>query len=61
MIIEDSQVPVLYESEGKIRFNHGGIFVTNPYISTCGRFDVDPVKFYGLGENQLCNFVMQLR
>jgi hypothetical protein len=29
-------------------FEHKGIFVTDPYISECGRFEVDPYTYYGL-------------
>lgn len=30
-----------------ISFDHDGIAVTNPFRSTCGTFDVDPVAEYG--------------
>lgn len=29
-------------------FEHEGTIITNPYISECGRFEVDPVKYYKL-------------
>jgi len=27
---------------------YGGISITNPYLSECGRFKVDPLSYYGL-------------
>jgi hypothetical protein len=33
---------------GDVGFVHNGIFIENPFISECGRFDVDPLKHYGL-------------
>jgi len=33
-------------------FNYKGQFITNPFISPCGRFDVNPKKYYGLTEEQ---------
>ena len=27
--------------------------VTNPYMSECGRFEVDPITYYGLTEKEL--------
>ena len=29
------------------------IFITNPTLSECGRFEVDPIKHYGLTQEQL--------
>jgi len=34
--------------DGDVGFVHNGIFIENPFISECGRFDVDPLKHYGL-------------
>lgn len=40
--------------EGLIQwgFDFKGIFITNPYISECGRFEVKP-SYYGLNEEDL--------
>ena len=34
-------------------FTHKGIFVTNPFQTECGRFDVDPLKHYGLNLDEI--------
>ena len=34
-------------------FNYKGQFITNPFISPCGRFDVNPKKYYGLTEEEV--------
>ena len=34
-------------------FEHFGVDVTNPYISECGRCDVDPTIYYGLSQEEL--------
>ena len=31
-------------------FEYGGVSITNPYLSECGRFEVDPFEYYGLTE-----------
>ena len=31
-------------------FEYDGITITNPYISECGRFTVNPFTYYGLTE-----------
>ena len=34
-------------------------FITNPFTSTCCRFDVDPIKEYGLTEKQVKRFKIE--
>jgi hypothetical protein len=38
---------------GDVGFVHNGIFIENPFISECGRFDVDPLKHYGITLGQI--------
>ena len=33
-------------------FEHNGFFITEPNSSECGRFEVDPIKEYGLTKKQ---------
>ena len=33
-----------------------GTFITDPYLSECGRYPVDPIKHYGLTKSQLKDF-----
>jgi len=33
-------------------FEHEGFFITEPNSSECGRFEVDPIKEYGLTQKQ---------
>ena len=34
--------------EPVIGFEHGSMFIFDPYLSECGRFQVDPQEAYGL-------------
>ena len=34
-------------------FEYDGIWITNPYMSECGRFEEDPITYYGLTEKEL--------
>ena len=34
-------------------FEHEGFFITEPNSSECGRFEVDPIKEYGLTKKQV--------
>ena len=29
-------------------FEHNGVWIENPYLSECGRFEVDPKEYYGI-------------
>jgi hypothetical protein len=29
-------------------FEYEGIWIENPYLSECGRFEVDPKEYYGI-------------
>ena len=41
------------DQTGAIGFDFGGVFVTVPFISECGRFAVNPRKYYGLTSEQI--------
>ena len=43
----------LKESEGDLGFEYDGIFITDASMSECGRFDVNPMEYYGLTLNQV--------
>jgi len=34
-------------------FDHDGSFIVDPTASECGRFEVDPIKEYGLTQKQV--------
>ena len=34
-------------------FEYDGIWITNPYMSECGRFEVNPITYYGLTQKEL--------
>ena len=38
---------------GLLGFEHKGFFITEPSTSECGRFEVDPIKEYGLTKKQV--------
>ena len=40
-----------HETE-RLGFEHEGFFITEPDTSECGRFEVDPIKEYGLTKKQ---------
>lgn len=33
-------------------FEWDGIWITDPTVSECGRFEVDPITYYGLTQEQ---------
>ena len=37
----------------RMGFVHEDFFVTEPFTSECGRFEVNPLKYYGLTQHQL--------
>ena len=43
----------LEKSNGELGFTSSGTFITNPNLSECGRFEVDPIEYYGLTKDQL--------
>lgn len=53
--------------KGVIGFDHQGMLIINPWKSECGRFDVDPAKYYGedflqsVFNNQNLNDIIQLK
>ena len=42
----------VFECEGKLGFNYDGFFITDPFVSECSRFVLDPIKDYGLTKKQ---------
>lgn len=36
-------------------FDYNGVFVTNPFKTDCGRFEVDPLEHYKLTHEELVN------
>tara|TARA_R100001440_G_scaffold10254_1_gene18719 strand:- start:143 stop:316 length:174 start_codon:yes stop_codon:yes gene_type:complete len=42
--------------DGKLGFDFEDFFITDPFVSTCMRFDVDPIKEYGLTHHQVKKF-----
>lgn len=34
-------------------FEHEGFFITEPNSSECGRFEVDPMEYYGVTSEQV--------
>ena len=46
----------IYVTDGVLGFDHDGFFITDPFTSECGRFEVDPIAFYGLTAEQAEQF-----
>lgn len=42
----------VYETDNKLGFNYYGTFITDPFVSECSRFVLDPIKNYGLTKKQ---------
>mgnify|MGYP003134584984 CR=1 FL=1 len=56
---EDSKRDIpkdVYTSDGELGFMHNGVFITNPFVSECGRFPADPIEDYGLTDEQVAQF-----
>jgi hypothetical protein len=34
-------------------FEFNGVWIENPYLSECGRFEVDPKEYYGIDVEEL--------
>ena len=39
--------------KGEMGFEFEGMFITNPMLSICARFEVDPIKEYGLTQSEV--------
>ena len=37
----------------RLGFVHDDFFITEPFTSECGRFEVDPLTYYGLTQQQV--------
>ena len=48
----------LYYTNGKLGFDFKDFFITDPYTSTCCRFEVNPMKEYGLTKKQINTLMM---
>ncbi len=49
----------LYETDGMLGFDYNGTFITDPFVSECSRFVLDPQKDYGLTKDQTCDMIKQ--
>lgn len=41
------------DETGALGFAFDGTFITRPFLSECGRFSVNPQKYYGLSSAQI--------
>ena len=46
----------LHISDNKLGFTQSGVFITDPFVSICGRFPADPIEDYGLTAEQVAQF-----
>ena len=44
-------------SENEKGFLYEGIWITDPTLSECGRFEVDPITYYGLTQEQVAELL----
>ena len=42
----------VYETDGLLGFDYHETFITDPFVSECSRFVLDPIKHYGLTKEQ---------
>ncbi len=54
--MNNSRKNVYKPSDGELGFTHNGIWITDPFVSECGRFLKDPIKYYGLTSKQVALF-----
>jgi len=47
---------ILKYVDGKLGFDFEDFFITDPFTSTCMRFDVDPIQEYDLTKDQVKKF-----
>lgn len=45
------------QETGALGFTFDGSFITAPFVSECGRFSVNPQKYYGLTSAQILALV----
>ncbi len=43
----------LYISHGQHGLMQNNVFITDPFVSECGRFPADPIEDYGLTDEQV--------
>ena len=54
--MNNSRKDVYKPSDGELGFTHNGIWITDPFVSECGRFPKAPIKYYGLTAKQVALF-----
>lgn len=56
MTIENNKKVKLYVdslgANSTLGFDYNGTFITDPFVSECSRFVLDPIKDYGLTKKQ---------
>ena len=58
--MNNSRKDVYKPSDGELGFTHNGVWITDPFVSECGRFQADPIKDYGLTDKQVALFAEEL-
>ena len=51
--MENNKKVKLEYKDGKLGFDFQDFFITNPFVSCCMRFEVDPIKEYELTKDQI--------
>lgn len=53
--------PIVWDTdnEGRIGLVHNDVIITDPFVSSCGRFEVDPVATYDVDEETAKAIVSQ--
>ena len=54
--MENNKKVKLEYKDGKLGFDFQDFFITNPFVSCCMRFEVDPIKEYELTKDQIKKF-----
>ena len=54
--MENNKKVKLEYIDGKLGFDFQDFFITNPFVSCCMRWEVDPIKEYGLTKEQIKKF-----
>tara|TARA_R100001086_G_C11673346_1_gene213555 strand:+ start:50 stop:265 length:216 start_codon:yes stop_codon:yes gene_type:complete len=54
--MENNKKVKLEYIDGKLGFDFQDFFITDPFVSCCMRFEVDPIKEYGLTKEQIKKF-----
>ena len=54
--MENNKKVKLEYIDGKLGFDFQDFFITDPFVSCCMRWEVDPIKEYGLTKEQIKKF-----